>query len=62
VHDNGKSFLVEQTLSAKTNKRLGLLGMRERIEMVGGNLTIKSAAGEGTTIRAVLPFRPRGTA
>ena len=62
VHDNGKSFPVEQTLSAKTNKRLGLLGMRERIEMVGGSLTIQSAAGEGTTICAVLPFRPRGAA
>ncbi len=62
VRDNGKSFPVEQTLAAKTNKRLGLLGMRERIEMVGGNLTIESAAGQGTTIRAVLPFRSRNAA
>lgn len=61
VHDNGKSFQVPQTLSAKTNKRLGLLGMRERVEMVGGTLFIASSPGEGTTVRAEIPF-PRGGA
>ncbi len=58
VHDNGKSFQVPQTLSAKANKRLGLLGMRERVEMVGGALTIESAPGQGTTVRAEIPFCP----
>jgi signal transduction histidine kinase len=62
VHDNGKSFQVQQTLSAKTNQRLGLLGMRERVEMVGGTLTIESAPGQGTTVRAEIPFRPGGGA
>ena len=56
VHDNGKSFEVSKMLSAKTNPRLGLLGMRERIEMVGGTLTIDSSPGKGTTVRAELPF------
>ena len=62
LHDNGKSFPVSQTLSSKTNKRLGLLGMRERVEMVGGTLTIESAPGQGTTVRAEVPFRPRAGA
>jgi signal transduction histidine kinase len=62
LHDNGKSFPVSQTLSSKKNKRLGLLGMRERVEMVGGTLTIESAPGQGTTVRAEVPFRPRGAA
>lgn len=57
VHDNGKSFQVLPTLAANNNKRLGLLGMRERVEMVGGTLTIESAPGLGTTVRADLPFR-----
>lgn len=57
VHDNGKSFQVLQTLAPNTNKRLGLLGMRERVEMVGGILTIDSAPGLGTTIRADIPFK-----
>ncbi len=56
IHDNGKSFRVLQVLSPKTNKRLGLLGMRERLEMVGGSLHIDSARGAGTTVRAVIPF------
>lgn len=60
VHDNGKSFQVEQTLSAKTNRRLGLLGMRERVEMVGGTLSIESAPDRGTTVRAEIPLPEKG--
>ncbi len=57
IHDNGKSFPVAQTLQAKNNKRLGLTGMKERLEMVGGNLVITSTPGHGTTVRAEIPFR-----
>ncbi|HET9066748.1 MAG TPA: ATP-binding protein [Gemmatimonadales bacterium] len=33
----------------------GLRGMRERIEMLGGKVTIESPTGEGTTVRAMVP-------
>ena len=56
ISDNGKSFEVEKTLLARTHNRLGLVGMKERVEMVGGSLTIKSARGIGTTVRAEIPF------
>jgi len=56
ITDNGKSFQVANTLLAKNNKRLGLIGMRERIEMIGGRFTIESVPGTGTTVRAELPF------
>ncbi len=56
VRDNGKSFAVEKTLAKENNKRLGLVGMRERVEMVGGKLTIESSPGNGTTVRAEVPF------
>ena len=59
ISDNGKSFQVEKTLLARNNKRLGLVGMRERVEMVGGTLTIVSAPNTGTTIRAEIPFDPK---
>jgi len=36
--------------------RLGLLGMRERLEMVGGRFDVESAPGKGTTITAQIPF------
>jgi signal transduction histidine kinase len=61
INDNGKSFHVEKTVSSKNPKRLGLVGMKERIEMVGGRLTIESVRGKGTTVRAEIPFTPEKT-
>ncbi|MSU62974.1 MAG: sensor histidine kinase [Pedosphaera sp.] len=55
IHDDGKSFQVDQVLSVKRNKHLGLLGMRERVEMVGGSFSVESEPGKGTTIRAQIP-------
>ena len=56
IHDDGKTFEVERVLFAKRYKRLGLLGMRERVEMVGGCFAVESAPGKGTTIRAQIPL------
>lgn len=56
IGDNGKSFLVEKTLRARNANRLGLIGMKERIEMVGGTLVIESTPGHGTLVRAEIPF------
>jgi signal transduction histidine kinase len=56
IKDDGKSFNVERTLQANGGKRLGLLGMRERLEMVGGTFGIESAPDRGTTITAQMPF------
>jgi len=55
IKDDGKSFNVERTLHANGGKRLGLLGMRERLEMVGGKFTVESSPGKGTTIFAQIP-------
>ena len=60
IHDNGKSFEVDRVLKASGRKRLGLLGMRERLQMIGGHFDIKSAAGEGTTVTAKIPSRKNG--
>jgi signal transduction histidine kinase len=56
IKDDGKSFEVERVLHAKSNKQLGLLGMRERVEMVGGTFCVESAPGHGTTVRVEIPF------
>lgn len=55
IKDNGKSFNVDRAFYRKGKKRLGLLGMRERVEMVGGVFTIESVRGEGTIVQARLP-------
>ena len=60
VHDDGRSFEVGRVLLAKKYKRLGILGMRERVEMVGGVFVVESAPGQGTTIRAEIPFASDG--
>jgi signal transduction histidine kinase len=56
VRDNGRSFNVEHALNGNGGKRLGLLGMRERLEMVGGKFAVESSAGKGTTVLAQLPL------
>ena len=56
IKDDGKSFNAERTLHANGGKRLGLLGMRERLEMVGGKFAVESSPGKGTTINAQLPL------
>jgi two-component system sensor histidine kinase DegS len=61
ISDNGKSFQVDKILSAKNHKRLGLIGMKERIEMVGGSMAIESAPSKGTTVRAEIPFTQEKT-
>ena len=55
IKDNGKSFQAQRVMQSKRNTRLGLLGMRERLEMVGGEFSIASAPGQGTTVRALIP-------
>lgn len=57
IADNGRSFAVEKILGGRNPKRLGLVGMRERVEMIGGHFAIRSEPGEGTAVRAEVPFR-----
>lgn len=56
IEDDGKSFKVENVLQMKSRKRLGLLGMRERLEMIGGNFIVESARGKGTIVKAQIPL------
>ena len=51
VHDNGLGF----EMAAVPPGHHGLLGMRVRVESHSGTLTIESANGRGTLIRAELP-------
>ncbi len=60
IHDDGKSFEVGRVLLATRHKRLGLLGSRERVEMVGGKFTVQSTPRKGTTIRAEIPINHAG--
>jgi signal transduction histidine kinase len=53
IKDNGIGFVVDDVLSASPNtKTLGLISMRERVSLIGGELRISSHPGSGTTISA----------
>lgn len=57
VSDDGCGFEPD-----RTDGGYGLIGMRERVELVEGSLLIDSAPGRGTTVRAKLPARHRAGA
>ena len=57
IRDNGSGFDVEKELQ-ETNG-LGIRGMRERIESLGGMFTITSTPDKGTEISAALPYPMR---
>jgi signal transduction histidine kinase len=59
IKDDGKAFDVEKMWTVRKNRHLGMLGMRERMEMVGGSFTVESSPGVGTTIKVQIPFKPR---
>jgi len=57
VSDNGKGFEVPQRIEDLAGVgRLGIMGMYERAQLLGGALEIKSKLGEGTQVVAELPF------
>jgi signal transduction histidine kinase len=60
VEDDGVGFDPQQDL-AKKGRRLGLLGMQERAALVGGQLTVESSAGAGTTIFVRVPLSDSDT-
>jgi PAS domain S-box-containing protein len=53
VEDNGAGFDPEMAMQGD---RLGLLGMRERAEMLNGTLVVESTVGGGTTVFAEVPY------
>ena len=56
VTDNGIGMDPDASDSPSGDGRLGMIGMRERVEMLDGTLRILSKKGEYTTIRVVMPF------
>jgi signal transduction histidine kinase len=54
VADGGKGFAG----SSSDGTGLGLLSMRERVNMAGGRIVIRSAPGQGTRVGVTLPTAP----
>lgn len=57
LNDDGRGFALDARQES-TTARLGLLGLAERVRLVGGEFSIASVPGNGTILRAVIPFKP----
>ncbi len=57
IEDDGKGFEPEAVATPESSGRgLGLLGIRERVELLGGSVTIDSTPGEGTRVAVTVPL------
>ena len=57
IEDNGSGFAPQEL----DGRRMGLLGMRERLEAVGGEFEVESSPGSGTAVFARAPLDRRKT-
>jgi signal transduction histidine kinase len=62
IVDDGAGFDAAVLLAPGGKRGLGLLGMRERANAVGGRCDIRSVPGEGTAIELVVPLEPLAAA
>jgi PAS domain S-box-containing protein len=57
IKDDGVGFNVNEAISSRDRPRgLGLLGMKERVELINGTISIQSYPGGGTEIDFKIPF------
>ncbi|MDQ0204753.1 ATP-binding protein [Pectinatus haikarae] len=61
IIDDGCGFSADVLHTAKEKRHLGLYGMRERVELLNGQLEIKSYPDKGTSIIASIPVGKRST-
>jgi len=57
VQDDGQGFDVERISGeAVSKKQLGLLGVKERVSLVGGRVKVESVLGSGSRVRVSIPL------
>jgi signal transduction histidine kinase len=57
IYDNGLGIRSGALEAARQNNRLGIYGMKERVELIGGTFTFHSISGQGTTITVIIPTK-----
>jgi len=55
ISDNGKGFEMEEGLKFVQSGKIGLAGMEERADLLGGTVNINSSPGKGTRIVLEVP-------
>jgi ligand-binding sensor domain-containing protein/signal transduction histidine kinase len=60
-HDNGEGFDIQRLRERKSKGRgMGLTGLEERVQILGGTINFSSHIGRGTTIQIAIPIRKNG--
>ncbi|MGQ9583917.1 MAG: sensor histidine kinase [Anaerolineae bacterium] len=57
IEDNGSGFSPQEVLQSPRPSGRGLVSLRERIRMLGGDLEVESGIGRGTRVRFYIPYR-----
>ncbi|MBE3572220.1 MAG: histidine kinase [Moorella humiferrea] len=57
ISDNGRGFDLNSVQDRKDGKGYGLIGMRERVQLLNGEMVIDTAPGKGTHISIMIPLR-----
>jgi signal transduction histidine kinase len=61
VEDNGRGFDVAAYQAAQASRqRLGIYGLQERATLIGGQFTVESTIGRGTTVYVEVPLAVEG--
>ncbi|MFC4769993.1 sensor histidine kinase [Effusibacillus consociatus] len=60
IQDDGKGFDMKKTRGKKEQGHYGLLGIQERIQLLGGQVEFRSRVGEGTKVIITLPISNQG--
>src|SRR5450631_1239604 len=61
VTDNGRGIPEFSTTGTGSGGGLGLIGMRERVNLIGGSLEVRSRTPHGTLVRATVAGAPLGS-
>ncbi len=56
IRDDGRGFNLQEVLADKKREGYGLIGIRERIQLLNGKLVINTAPGQGTVINISMPL------
>lgn len=60
VEDDGRGFDAEAVLTARNRENLGILGMQERVGLLGGTFLLDSSPGQGTHLNFTIPLEQLG--
>lgn len=57
IRDNGIGFMVDEIIEQNDNKHFGIAVMKERVNLLGGDILFHSVEGEGTEINIKIPLK-----